>query len=593
MPDKLTASPRVKLNGNEVDVSDFVSELRVHRSIGAAAYAQLRLDDTDEMAARFTVGGALAIEVVSDTGPVSTLFSGVVASVGLEFDWGRNELIVEAYDKSYQLAQRTDIKTHKNKSATDIIRQIAREAGLTSDISAELDKYKYAHVNQWGTVHRFLTELCTAAGCEWWVDEGKLIVRRRSAASAVAATTLRGGADLFRFSARFTSVEQTAKVRVRGWDVTTKSAVTAETSGINGGAPSKASVVTTQVPQANVATSWPRHVVAKGDAASVASGLAERMGNAVLSGRGETAINAAISPGTVVEIENVSVRWNGAYYVTSAEHLFGRGQPFVTRFTTGGGDDTLVDLLGRNDGPSSARFTGGLTIGIVTDNNDHEGELNRVKLRLPYLSDTDETDWARVVQPGAGAMRGLNCLPEINDEVLVGFEHGDIRRPYVIGGLWNGKDKPPMNSTNSLLLDGSKVVSRSFTSRKGHTITIVDGTQDSKDEISLKLKSPVVELFLGAEEIRLAHPGDFPMKVSTSRASFEIAKGGDITIKGNNIKLDALGDVTISSKQNVKIQGTANVEATANANLTMKGTAGVTVEASAITQLKGAIVKVN
>jgi phage protein D/phage baseplate assembly protein gpV len=592
MPTALTATPRVKLDGAEVaNLIDSLSLLRVSRSIDAAAYAQLRLDDTDSTAA-FTVGKEIAIGVVADVGGESPVFSGIIASVGLEFESGRNELIVEAYDKSYRLGQRTVITTHKNKSASDIIKQIARESGLTTDLSPELDNYKYAHVNQWGTVHRFLTELCHAAGCEWWVEASKLVVRRRSAASGVAAT-LSGDLDLRRFSTRFTSVEQAAKVRVRGWDVANKQVVTAETAGINGGGPSTAAAVTTNVPPGNVATSWPRHLIARGDAASVASGLAERMGSAVLSARGETYMNAHIVPGSLVQIENVNVRWNGKYYVTATEHLFGRGQPFVTRFTTGGGDDSLVDLLGRRDGPSSARFTGGFTIGIVTDNNDKDVGLNRVKLRLPYLSDTDETDWARVVQPGAGAMRGLTCLPEINDEVLVGFEHGDIRRPYVIGGLWNGQDKPPMDSTNSKLLDGNKVVSRSFTSRKGHTITFVDAQQDSKDEICVKLKSPAVELFIGAEEIRLAHPGDFPLKVSTARASFAIAKGGDITIKGNNIKLDALGDVTISAKQNVKIDAATNLEAKANVNLTMKGTAGATVEASGPTQLKGAIVKVN
>lgn len=214
MPEKLTAAPRFKLDGAELDVSDMVSELRVHRSVGAAAYAQIRLDEPDDMAAKFSVGKALVIEVVSDTGAVSPLFSGLIASVGLEFDWGRNELIVEAYDKSYKLAQRSDIKSHKEKSLKEIIEQVAREAGLTSDVSPELEHYKYPHVNQWGTVHRFLTELCSAAGCEWWLDDDKLIVRRRSSATGVAAT-LRGNADLFRFSARFTAVEQAAKIRVR------------------------------------------------------------------------------------------------------------------------------------------------------------------------------------------------------------------------------------------------------------------------------------------------------------------------------------------------------------------------------------------
>src|SRR5262245_38932244 len=170
MPTTLTAAPRMKLDGAEVkDLVNVLGLLRVHRSIDAAAYVQLRLDDTDATAG-FTVGKELAIDVVSEEGGETPVFSGVIASVGLELEPGRNELIVEAYDNSFKLGQRTVITTHKNKSASEIIQQIARDAGMTSEVSSELAKYKYEHVNQWGTIHRFLSQLCLTAGCEWWVD---------------------------------------------------------------------------------------------------------------------------------------------------------------------------------------------------------------------------------------------------------------------------------------------------------------------------------------------------------------------------------------------------------------------------------------
>ena len=79
-------------------------------------------------------------------------------------------------------------------------------------------------------------------------------------------------------------------------------------------------------------------------------------------------------------------------------------------------------------------------IGIVTDNQDPKG-WGRVKVNTPWLSADHASDWARVVRPAAGAERGLEFLPEIDDEVLVGFEMGDMHHPYVLGGLWNGKDR--------------------------------------------------------------------------------------------------------------------------------------------------------
>jgi uncharacterized protein involved in type VI secretion and phage assembly len=81
-------------------------------------------------------------------------------------------------------------------------------------------------------------------------------------------------------------------------------------------------------------------------------------------------------------------------------------------------------------------------IGIVTDNKDPQ-KLGRVKVKIPVLSDTDTTFWAPIIMSGAGKNRGWFFIPEVDDEVLILFEHGDIHRPLVVGSLWNGKDKPP------------------------------------------------------------------------------------------------------------------------------------------------------
>ena len=79
---------------------------------------------------------------------------------------------------------------------------------------------------------------------------------------------------------------------------------------------------------------------------------------------------------------------------------------------------------------------------LVSDVKDPDG-MGRVKVKLPWLSPDDESNWARIASPMAGNDRGLFLLPEVDDEVLVCFEQGDVRVPYILGGLWNGKDAPP------------------------------------------------------------------------------------------------------------------------------------------------------
>jgi len=87
--------------------------------------------------------------------------------------------------------------------------------------------------------------------------------------------------------------------------------------------------------------------------------------------------------------------------------------------------DALSDLMG--PAGTGGRYFG-VAFGIVTNNNDPEG-LGRVKVALPWLADQAETDWARVVSPMAGPERGVWFLPEVDDEVLVAFEHGSPSAP--------------------------------------------------------------------------------------------------------------------------------------------------------------------
>src|SRR5262249_11123879 len=113
----------------------------------------------------------------------------------------------------------------------------------------------------------------------------------------------------------------------------------------------------------------------------------------------------------------------------------------------------------------------GLVVGVVTNNQDPDN-LGRVKVRFPWLSDSAESHWARIAAP-----RGTYFLPEVDDEVLIAFEHGDPRFPYVLGVLWNGQDAPP--TTNS---DGKNNL-RLIKSRSGHVIKLND--EDGKETIEI------------------------------------------------------------------------------------------------------------
>ena len=88
--------------------------------------------------------------------------------------------------------------------------------------------------------------------------------------------------------------------------------------------------------------------------------------------------------------------------------------------------------------PENSGYITGVAIGLVTQNKDDEGQC-RVQVSYPWHEKPLESYWARLAMPMAGNERGLVLIPEVGDEVLVAFERGDLRFPYVLGGLWNGK----------------------------------------------------------------------------------------------------------------------------------------------------------
>jgi uncharacterized protein involved in type VI secretion and phage assembly len=187
----------------------------------------------------------------------------------------------------------------------------------------------------------------------------------------------------------------------------------------------------------------------------------------------------------------------------------------------------------------------GLIVGIVKSLDDPE-DLGRVKVTYPTLGD-EESDWCRLVAPFAGGGRGAFFRPEVDDEVLVAFEHGDPRRPYVLGGVWSKADKPPAD-------DGKKKDNnwRFLVSRSGHVVKLDDTA--------------------GAEVVEVSDGG------GTTRVVLETASG-KVRVESDG------GDVEVTA-----MAGTVKVEA---AMVEIKATGSATLEAGGALTLKGSVVNIN
>ncbi|MDW4909511.1 phage baseplate assembly protein V [Streptomyces sp. ADMS] len=192
-------------------------------------------------------------------------------------------------------------------------------------------------------------------------------------------------------------------------------------------------------------------------------------------------------------------------------------------------------LAGQEPGRADGRFHG-VAIGIVTNNRDPDG-LGRVKVALPWLADDAETDWARVAVPMAGAGRGFSFLPEVDDEVLVAFEHGNPEVPYVVGALWNGKDRPPV--TNG---DGRNDT-RAITSRSGHVIRLVDTDRDERIEIVDRSAGNSIVISTKDNRITI-----------TATADVVISAGGKLRLSGNGVEITSKADVNVEAKSALAVK---------------------------------------
>lgn len=137
----------------------------------------------------------------------------------------------------------------------------------------------------------------------------------------------------------------------------------------------------------------------------------------------------------------------------------------------------------------------GVVTGIVKSLEDPHGQ-GRIELQFPWLSESQRSSWAPVAAPLAGKERGAFFMPEVDDEVLVAFEHGDFDHPFIVGFLWNGVDTPPeMTNKNRIIktpgghqlrfedTDGAKKVI--LKSNGGHQIEI----DDTAETITIQTQS--------------------------------------------------------------------------------------------------------
>jgi phage protein D len=460
-------------------------------------------------------------------GPRAVLMAGEIT--GLEpdmLDSGVPSLVIRGYDRSHRLHQGRQFRSFLQVTDDELAQRIAAEVGLQADVLPTNQMHEQV-IQRYQTNMEFLQERAWRLGYRLAVEGETLYFGPPAANGSGQPPCLTWGVNLLNFQASLTTIQQVDEVVVRGWDPMSKQRIVGRAGR---------SELTPQVKgrgraeprfkgSNQVVVSYP--VQSQAEADSLAQAWRDEMGGELIRAEGVCLGEPQVRAGQEVEIAGVGEQFNGRYVVSSAAHSYSGESGYETRFSVGGcRADTLTALLA---GTGQQDPIQGVVVGLVTNNNDPAG-LGRVKVTYPGLDDIDESPWVRIAGPMAGERRGFFCLPEINDEVLVAFEQGDVHRPYLLGMLWNGPDRPPR--TNQAVVGGDgRVNQRLIRSRSGHEIVLDDTAGREQVVVSDQSGNRIV---LAGGEMSIKVEGDLILKAS---GKVTLEAGSQIKLKGEVIEV--------------------------------------------------------
>jgi phage protein D len=571
--------------------------------------------------AGLTIGAVVEISAgPADSESTTSLIKGEVTSIEAICQEGLILSIVRGYERAHRLQRAKRTRTYLNMKDSEIAAQVAENAGLKK---GKIDETSVAHdhvaqVAQ--TDWDFLQQRAREIGYETGVVGGEFFFRKASGRKDSGGGLLDAAVDklasmaglsgkltfkdnLHTFLPRLSAANLTPDVEVRVWDpkdarvaVATVDAATGSAS-IKGQDPAKLAksfsdeflslpsiptppaipgLPSLNLGQKNSNTAYlvvdrPLGVGPAADTAAeaAAKGVADHIASTFAEAEGDAKGDPKIQAGKEVEIAGVPEQFCGKWFVTNARHVFDPHENgYHTRFWVSGRQNR--SLLGLTSGGAKPQTGfGGLVCGIVTNVSDKEN-LGRVKVALPWLAPNFESDWARVVQFGAGAKSGAWFLPSVGDEVLVGFEFGDSRRPYVLGGLINSKTD--YGELKKAVAGSGMVTKRGISTPAANQLTFTDELPPApgnlppiQSKIQLGTKGDKLGLVIDqvAGTVTLAcNPKPPESKSPNGSLTIECGDLGGITIKGGmgGIKIETDGQLSLNGKMGVKIESSAVVE---------------------------------
>lgn len=580
----------VLIDGERLPESADLMSVTVRRAANTVPSARLVFNDGDmpnrefplSDAAHFKPGAALTVQAGYGL-QEETIFEGLVVRHGLRVE-GDNDarLIVECRDKAVKMTVGRRNVNYIDQLDSDIMSTLAGAHGLSADVEATTITHPEL-VQHFCSDWDFLLTRADANGMLVLATDGALTVATPKA-SGEAALSVTYGSDLISFEGDVDARHQYGSAMAVSWDPKAQAAL--EGSAADPAAlPVQGDLDTSTLseviglasfrlqagaPQSrDMLTQWAK-------AQQLKSGLARLRGRLSFQG------SAKAKVGGLIDLQGVGKRFSGSVYITGLRHHIEDGA-WTTEADFGLDPDWFS---ARPDVPAQPAAgllppVPGLQVGVVMKLDADPAGEQRIQVKVPVLQAETEGVWARLLQSHASSGFGAFFLPEVGDEVVLGYFAGDPSHPVILGSLYSSSRTPPyaLAAPND---------TKAFVTRCKHKLEF-----DEKDKVITVTTPGNNRIVLSDKDksILLSDQNGNTVELNPSGIALDSPKDITVTAKGQ-IKLDAVGAVSITSKADVKTAG-LNVNCEAQIAFAAKGNASAELSASGQTVVKGAMVMIN
>ncbi|KHK49722.1 type VI secretion protein VgrG [Ralstonia sp. A12] len=562
----------------------------VRRAFNRIPWAELVIQDGDMTTGKFEYAdtsvfepGAVVTISAGFGSDSAQIFSGVVVRYGVRIE-GQNEsrLVVECRDTATKMTVGRNNANYVQKTDSDILTALIGAHGLTANVASttqQHDELVQYYCNDWD----FLLARAEVNGMLVNVDAGTVNVQPPKA-DGDAVLTVTWGSNLYEFDAEIDARLQFKSAQAVAWNPAQQQIVMGEAAApgtLNAQGNLKpaalADVAGPEVMRLQTATTQEQSALT-----TWAKALQVKATLARIRGRLRCQGNALVIPGALVAVSGVGLRFQGSVFVSAVEHTMAGGQWFAdVEFGLDPRWHMMRDDVAAPLASGLLPGVGGLQIGVVKKLDGDPQNAQRIQVALPVMQAQTEGIWARLVQGYASNTFGMFFLPEVGDEVIVGYLNDDPSHPVVLGSLYSAGHTPPyaIEAPND---------TKAIVTRAQHKIEF-----NEKDKI-----------------VTITTPGNNKVVLDDKDKSILVQdqNGNSVKLSGSGIALDSPYDITANAKGNIQLKAAASIEISAQADIkanainigceaqagfTGKGAATAELSASGQTTVRGGVVMIN